>query len=223
MKKCPNCKQVFLDKYNYCLTDGVTLENIAGSDYVDKDFSSSLTESFDAPTIKFTDSKETSVPTLPRNSIETSIKNGKWLYLAIGVLIAAISMAGYVMYQPEALPTPTEETNPSGRWKGEWSSSNGNQYSADVNLNSDGANNFSGHIVWTLKQSRTRKKENIGATAIEHIEGTFNPVTRLLDVKGVRKDDPHGIVILDKYQLTLGADNQSLIGSSLNGKLNLKR
>jgi predicted dithiol-disulfide oxidoreductase (DUF899 family) len=127
------------------------------------------------------------------------------------------------MYQPEALPTPTEETNPSGRWKGEWSSSNGNQYSADVNLNSDGANNFSGHIVWTLKQSRTRKKENIGATAIEHIEGTFNPVTRLLDVKGVRKDDPHGIVILDKYQLTLGADNQSLIGSSLNGKLNLKR
>jgi hypothetical protein len=105
-----------------------------------------------------------------------------------------------------------------------WSFDCGNKYGGICNVSTGStANNFSGHIVWTLKQSRTRKKENIGATAIEHIEGTFNPVTRLLDVKGVRKDDPHGIVILDKYQLTLGADNQSLIGSSLNGKLNLKR
>lgn len=218
MKKCPNCKQVFLDEYDYCLTDGVTLENFSGSDFNPADFSNAPTKAFAAPTLEFNKTTKPSLPTLPGSFA----KRNWWLYFAAALLVALIGVTSYLLLKPDS-PTPTVVLNPGGRWKGEWTSPNGNLYSAEVNLNDEGANNFSGQIVWTLKQAGSRRKDKIGGTAIEHIQGTFNPQTRLLEAKGIRKDDPHNIVILDKYQLTLAEDNQSLSGNSLNGKMNLRR
>ena len=137
----------------------------------------------------------------------------------------AVSVMGYLLYKPAptAEPSPTVNLNPSGRWKGEWTSPNGDLYLADINLNDKGLNNFSGQIVYTVKQTASRNKDKIEMTAIEHIEGTFNPATRLLQVKGVRKVDPSNIIILDEYQLSLSEDNQVLDGKSKNGRLNIKR
>ncbi|CAN5714498.1 hypothetical protein BH20ACI4_BH20ACI4_14970 [soil metagenome] len=219
MKICPKCKQIFLDEYKYCLTDGFTLEDVLSGDLAEEDFSNAPTEEYTSRQIKL----KSELPQQPQPFTDSRTNKFSWLYLLAGILIAAVGVAGYFIYKPVASEIPKISLSPSGRWKGEWTSPNGNLYIADVNLNDDGANNFSGQIVYTLKQTKTRATDKSDKSAIEHIEGIFNPITRLLMVKGVRKDDPNNIIILDEYQLILSEDNQVLDGKSKNGRLNIKR
>lgn len=114
--------------------------------------------------------------------------------------------------------------NPSGRWSGDWTSSNA-YYTAVVVLKDNGGGKFTGEIYWTLQRhSNPQKSYKVGATATEYVQGTFNPATRAIVLGGYRKDDPQGILVLDKYNLVLAENNQSLGGvSKSNGRLNLKR
>jgi len=223
MKECPKCKQVFLDEYQYCLTDGSTLENVTDNNLIIEDISTAPTEVISARQINSNDLPKSDLTNQSREIVPPPNKNKRWFYILSGILVIAAIASGYLLYKPAVSETPKIILNPSGRWIGEWSSPNGNLYHADVNLNDKEINNFSGQIVYTLKESKTRAKDKIGSTAIEHVEGAFNPMTRLLQVRGVKKDDPQNIIILDKYQLTLSEDNQTLIGNSLNGRLVLKR
>ena len=114
--------------------------------------------------------------------------------------------------------------NPSGRWTGDWNSAK-SSFTAELNLTDNGAGKFSGQIFWTLRSSINPKKiYKAGATATEYVQGTFNPATRTLVLSGYRKDDPNDIVVLDKYNLVLAENNQTLGGGSKsNGRFNLKR
>jgi hypothetical protein len=121
--------------------------------------------------------------------------------------------------QPKINPNLT----PSGNWSGDWNSKT-TYFTAAANFTeSDGQ--VTGHIVWTLQRTTNPKKiDKVGSSATEYIQGTYNPVTRTLLLKGSRLDDPYGIVVKDKYTLTLAENNKTLSGKSAsNGILNLRR
>lgn len=125
-------------------------------------------------------------------------------------------------------PRPTisinPNLNPSGRWTGDWNSKT-TYFTAELNLTDNGAGKFSGQIQWTLQRTTNPKKiDKVGASAVEYVQGTFNPTTRVLNLSGYRKDDPSNIVVLDRYGLTLAENSQRLSGiSKSNGRFNLSR
>jgi hypothetical protein len=112
--------------------------------------------------------------------------------------------------------------SPSGNWAGDWSSKS-TYFTATANL-TETSGQVSGQIVWTLaRTSNPKKTGKIGSTATEYVQGTFNPATRVVALRGVRKDDPNGIVILDRYNLSLAENNRTLSGRSINGNFVLRR
>ena len=112
--------------------------------------------------------------------------------------------------------------SPSGNWSGDWSSK-ATQFTANASLTETNGQ-VSGQIVWTLvRTSNPKKISKTGATATEYVQGTFNPATRAVSLRGVRKDDPHNLVILDRYNLSLAESNRTLSGRSINGSFVLRR
>lgn len=119
-------------------------------------------------------------------------------------------------------PVVNESLSPDGVWMGDWNSKSAD-YTANVTLEEKNGK-VNGRIVWTLTHTKNQKKSyKIGATAVEYVQGTYDSQTRILNLRGIRKDDPNSIVILDRYNLSLSADNQTIIGKSINGKLILRR
>ncbi len=119
-------------------------------------------------------------------------------------------------------PVVNESLSPNGIWMGDWNSKSAD-YTANVTFEEKNGK-VDGRIVWTLTHTKNQKKSyKIGATAVEYVQGTYDSQTRILNLRGIRKDDPNDIVILDRYKLSLSDDNQTIIGKSLNGKLILRR
>jgi hypothetical protein len=111
---------------------------------------------------------------------------------------------------------------PGGSWSGDWNSKT-TYFTATADFTESGGK-VSGQIVWTIRRTTNPKKiDKIGTSAVEYVQGTFNPVTRMLSLKGYRKDDPNNIVILDRYNLSLTEDNQTLSGKSIGGNFVLRR
>lgn len=124
--------------------------------------------------------------------------------------------------QPQINPNLT----PAGSWTGDWNSwgSYRTNFSAQMNLTDDGAGKVSGQIVWTLQRTNNPKKiDKVGTSATEDVQGVYNAASRSLALKGVRKDDPNSIVILDRYNLILAENNLMLNGKSKGGNFILKR
>ena len=120
----------------------------------------------------------------------------------------------------EPLTPPSRRTSTAtGRWNGSWSSPSGAYLDVVFNLNDDGTGRVSGQFDWTLRRTRRPEKmSKIGMSAIEYVNGTFDPVSRKLSLQGYRKDDPNGVlVMLDQYRLTLSPDERSMSGSAKNG------
>jgi hypothetical protein len=123
---------------------------------------------------------------------------------------------------PIAQPSVDPSLTPSGSWSGDWASKSAT-FTASADF-TEVNGKVNGRIVWTLqKTSNPKKIDKVGLTATEYVEGVYNPVTRMLTVRGVRKDDPNGIVILDKYNLSLAENNRTLSGKSINGNFVLRR
>jgi hypothetical protein len=72
--------------------------------------------------------------------------------------------------------------------------------------------NVTGNQIWKAVQSPL---PSVGNVAVEYLAGTYNHESRLLEMSGTHKDDPKGIIALDKYQLTLSKDSLSLSGKTL--------
>lgn len=125
---------------------------------------------------------------------------------------------------PRPMPSINPNLDPAGRWSGDWTSSKA-YYTAVLVLNNNGGGKLTGEIYWTLQRHTNPKKiYKSGATATEYVQGTFNPATRTISLRGFRKDDPQDIVVLDKYSLILAENNLSLGGGSKsNGRFNLSR
>jgi hypothetical protein len=64
----------------------------------------------------------------------------------------------------------------------------------------------------------SKKTEKVGLTAVEYVQGSYDSNTRIINLSGVRKDDPNGLIILDKYRLSLAGDNSTLAGATVGGK-----
>lgn len=123
-------------------------------------------------------------------------------------------------------PKINPNLNPAGSWSGDWNSWGNYKtyFTAQMNLTDDGAGKVSGQIVWTLQRTNNPKKtDKVGTSATEYVQGVYNPSTRNLTLKGVRKDDPYSIVILDRYNLVLAENNLSMNGKSKGGNFSLKR
>ena len=109
--------------------------------------------------------------------------------------------------------------NPTGRWKGDWSTVSGTLLDFELNLTETGNNNLDGQIKWTLrKTARPDKADKIGLTAIEYVRGKYDPSTGLVNMSGYSKDDPNGVlVMLDVYKLNISSDGHTLSGLARNG------
>ena len=115
--------------------------------------------------------------------------------------------------------SPATTYDPTGTWKGEWSTSSGTLLDIEISLTEAPANGLDGHIKWTLRKTvRPDKMDKIGLSAIEYVRGTFDPATGAVVVNGFRKDDPNGVLVMvDDYKLTVSRDGKSLTGLARNG------
>lgn len=111
--------------------------------------------------------------------------------------------------------TPTASA--TGVWLGEWGDAEDNVFGYEIRINESGGD-VSGSIVWILKRSRRPDlQQKIGLSGIEHIRGKYDPQTRLFEFEGYREDDPHEIIGMDKYKLSMSVDGQSLNGQTYDG------
>ena len=240
MKKCPSCNQTFSDDNYFCLEDGTTLlltGETGANPPVFPTADNATTQIISRPQI----SRQTAAATAPKNS-------SKWLFLVIGILATAVvGMGAYMFAISGTKDEKTENANqnaksenanrvevgsdlntptPSGNWSGDWNSwgSYRTNFTAQMDLTDDGAGKLSGQIVWHLQSSNNPKKiGKVGASATEYVQGVYNSATRSVSLRGVRIDDPNGIVILDRYNLILAENNLTMSGKSKGGNFILKR
>ena len=239
MKKCPKCKQIFSEDYSFCLEDGTTLVAVAAEEdstpTVNVKDVEMETQVLPAPAINQAGNTDPNQNIYPTNPTINPAGHSKWLYILLGVMGTVIVVLGIAFYfnQFDRVFENTNSSrsvfNPSGEWTGQWTSEKGGLSDAEVTLNDDGANQISGFIEWTLLKSvNPNKKDKTGMKAIEYVQGTYDPLTRVISVTGYKKKDPNDLIVLDSYKLTLSEDNNFLRGSTRNqgkwsGKLNLKR
>lgn len=116
-------------------------------------------------------------------------------------------------------PQVVKSVDPTGRWKGGWSTLSGTRLDIEFTLNETGVNQIEGQIRWTLRNTvRPDKKDKVGLSATEYIRGGYDPQKRLLNLKGYRKDDPDNVlVMIDDYLLTVSEDGRSITGKARNG------
>lgn len=121
---------------------------------------------------------------------------------------------------PLPTPEPVKAADPTGRWKGRWSTDSGTLFDIEFTLNETGVNQIDGQIKWTMRQTRrSDKKDKVGLSAIEHIRGAYDPQTRLLTLKGYKKDDPDNVLVMadDEYRLTVSENGRRVFGKARNG------
>lgn len=117
------------------------------------------------------------------------------------------------------LQTPKPYISPAGNWRGQWTNGKGSAFDQQFTLKDDGNGKISGQIVHTLQSTINMEKTGkIGLTAVEYVEGVYDPNTRIINISGVRKVDPNNLIILDKYRLSLSSDNSILAGETFGGK-----
>jgi len=105
------------------------------------------------------------------------------------------------------------ESSFQGVWKGTWRDGR-DFFDCEVTFEPGPDNNIKGFIRWTLRQTSHRQFiSKIGLSATEYIRGTYDPSQRLLIFEGYKEDDPHNVIDLDQYRLSLSED-----GSEIQGK-----
>lgn len=153
---------------------------------------------------------------------------------AKGANDASVNVAASPKTAAEITVTPATNANkvfqkpvdpslsPAGTWAGEWRSRSADFSAQAIFFDDNGR--ISGQIEWTLERTSNPKKiYKVGLKAVEYVQGTYDPVSRRVSLRGVRKDDPNGLVILDRYNLSLAENNRTMSGKSINGNFTLRR
>jgi len=112
----------------------------------------------------------------------------------------------------------------NGEWRGVWTSPSGFVYTADLTLNTGpacktctatGDGSIQGQIVWTLRKVAANASADyaakVGLTSTEFVRGEMRGDAFLV-FNGYRKDDPSGIIGLDRYRLALSDDGKVIGG-----------
>jgi hypothetical protein len=242
MKQCPQCLQTFSDDYLFCLSDGTSLVSFFDSPDETTVIRPSPFIQQQIPYIKQGVSPMFAYLLIGLIALIIGGAIVFWLRLdsnnyaknqnldksnSAGKqskdVVANSNLTESNIQSERDLSSPIIKINLSGRWTGDWMSSSA-FYTADVSLTDNGSGKVQGQIVWTLKRTKNSQKiDKVGFTAVEYVQGSFNPTTRMLVIRGYRKDDPYNLVILDNYQLTLAEDNSRLGGKSKTGQMTLHR
>jgi hypothetical protein len=92
------------------------------------------------------------------------------------------------------------------KWTGTWETPRGFVYGAELVATFNPSGAVEGRIHWTLTKVPATRPDYAGEegqTGIEYIWGTYSPQSRSPNLEGYRRDDPRGILGLDRYRLTL--------------------
>jgi hypothetical protein len=117
-----------------------------------------------------------------------------------------------VAYWREWLKPTSDAEALNARWEGQWVNRRGFIYHPIMEPKVGPDNVAEGRIDWTLEKSPRRSDQpKLGRRAVEFVQGTYDPGVRPLSLEGYRKDDPHQIVVLDRYRLLL-AENRKVLG-----------
>jgi hypothetical protein len=134
-----------------------------------------------------------------------------FLWLAIPAPAQQVKAGGALGKEQAAAAAPTAAAL-TGSWEGYWLSPEGFFYSAEMHLEAAADNTVRGYINWTLEGSpRKSEQKKTGLTGVEYVRGEFEPTFGILTLEGYDKDDPNGILGLDRYRLFL-AENARVIG-----------
>jgi tetratricopeptide (TPR) repeat protein len=120
---------------------------------------------------------------------------------------------------PLSEPEPVISSPAStGTWRGEWNA-DGYLFGFEMQIDINSDNNVSGLIHWTLKATPDSSdlKSKIGLQATEYIEGSYNPGSQTLDIKGVGKNDPKLIIALEEYKIHISKDGKAFDGETAYG------
>ena len=119
----------------------------------------------------------------------------------------------------QTVTQPAATFNPTGKWKGDWSTDSGTLLDIEVSLTDSQNNALDGQIRWTMrKTARPDKMDKIGLSATEFVRGSFDPATGSVKMSGYRKDDPNNVLVMvDTYKLNISADGHTLSGLARNG------
>ncbi len=111
----------------------------------------------------------------------------------------------------------------AGEWRGIWTNPTGFVFSAELTLEAGagcktcaatGDGSIRGKIVWTLRKAGSNAPEEyakkVGVPATEFVKGEMKG-DGFLVLNGYDKDDPNGIIGMDKYRLVI-SDNGQVIG-----------
>jgi len=136
--------------------------------------------------------------------------------ISISIAIPTTSSLS-VVNTPISSPTTDIPFNTiTGAWEGKWTNPSGDLFTCEITFNVSQSNNISGNIIWTLVKSRNANSKS-GLTGTEYIIGTYDPKIRLATFDGYKKEDPHNVIGLDEYRLSLSNDGHRLEGVSKNG------
>jgi hypothetical protein len=82
-----------------------------------------------------------------------------------------------------------------------------------MTLNVSAPGNVEGAIGWTLRDSPSPLvASKLGKRGTEYVHGRYYPDSGALVVEGYRKDDPDGIIDLDKYRLVVSPAGKTIGG-----------
>ena len=127
----------------------------------------------------------------------------------VGVLPPGVSVQ-----LPTAVPSAPVERS---EWRGEWTSPAGYLYAGTLALEVGQNGSVSGAFRWQLRVSPLASEQGrLGLEGVEYVGGAFDAVSAQLLLQGTHKDDPHAVIGLDTYELSVSQAGDVLKGRTHN-------
>ncbi len=127
-----------------------------------------------------------------------------------------------------ALNSSAQTSSVAGEWHGIWTNPTGFVFTAELTLEAGagcktcaatGDGSIRGKIVWTLRKVGSDASEEyakkVGMTATEYVKGEMKG-DGFLVLNGYDKDDPNGVIGIDKYRLAISDTGQVIGGITFN-------
>src|SRR5258706_9026434 len=97
----------------------------------------------------------------------------------------------------QTVDPPAAVLNPTGKWKGEWSTPSGTFLDIEIDLSRAAGNDVEGKINLTLgRTGRPDKMDKIGLSATEYVRATFYPAPGVILLIGYKKNHPTGGLLM---------------------------
>jgi hypothetical protein len=150
-----------------------------------------------------------------RRKLRSNTGQGASMRLFKALFVSIFLFGVGIIPAPVAAQTvsPAEQAEIAGPWHGRWTAPEGWIYEAVISLRVNGAGATSGEINWTLRKTpRPAEQGKVGMTGVESVRGNYYANTGTLILEGYEKNDPNGILGLDKYRLIVSENHRTMAG-----------